>query len=165
MRRVIGYRGAPPAAPVYQDLGPGSGSAANLSIAELITAWDRSGPWPQPRESDMNNAESRTYKAIRSLLSDSVERSVRLSRSGDEARAEDYPLLSAEDLAAVPERVRPALTASCQKLRELAAGGNRLPADAAVGAEALSLLPSFPRSWSLPGLDPAALARQITEAE
>jgi hypothetical protein len=165
MRRVIGYRGEPPAAPVYQDLGPGSGSAANLSIAELITAWDRSGPWPQPKESNVNRYEADTFDGIKSLLRHSVENSVRMSRAADDARAEDYPLIDPEDLAAVPERARPALTAAAQRLRELTAGGDRIKADDQVRFEALTLVPSFPRTWRRAKLDPAALAQQITEAE
>jgi len=109
----------------------------------------------------MNDAERATFNEIKTVLSHSVETSVRLSRADDDARAEDYPLLDSEDQAAVPGRALPAVKASCQRLRELAASGNRIHVDAALAGEALQLVPSFPRRWTLPRLDPAELAARV----
>lgn len=111
----------------------------------------------------MNDTEAATFNEIRAVLAHSAENSVRLSRVADDARAADYPLLDAEDLAAVPERVRPAVTAAAQRLRELAASGNRIPVDDQVRHEALSLVPAFPRTWRRPKPDPAELAAKIAE--
>jgi hypothetical protein len=113
----------------------------------------------------VNDTESATYNEIRAVLAHSAENSVRLSRAADDARAEDYLLLDPADEQAVPERARPALRAAALRLRELAAGGNRIPVDEAVRSESLALVPRFPRTWRRPKLDPAELARQITEAE
>jgi hypothetical protein len=107
--------------------------------------------------------DRRTYNAIRQVLTDSVEGSVRLARAGDEARAEDYPLVADEYLSAMPERARPAAKAAAQRLRDLCSDGDRTPADVAVANEALKLAEVLPRSFSLPRQDPAALAAKVLD--
>lgn len=109
----------------------------------------------------MNNTESATFNDIKAVLNHSVETSVRMSRDGADANPDDFPLVDAGDSADIPPRVLPLVTGAAQRLRDLAAGGNRIPADAGVAPEALALLPQFPRGWSLPKIDSAALAAQI----
>lgn len=166
---MIGYHWPDPILPgreVLDDLGPGSASGAVAPRAErhhlppsasfLVEMLE-----PATRGAAMNSTESRTLDSLRMVLGDSVERSVRMARASDEARAEDDPLADSTYLDSISERSRPAVCAAAQRLRSACADGDRIRADAGLSEEAIGLLHQLPRGWELPRLDPTELAARI----
>jgi hypothetical protein len=102
----------------------------------------------------MNATEATTLRALRVVLSDSID----TGRRAREARANpdndrdlaDFPLIAPVYDAAIPAAAKPDVRAAATRLRALAAGGDYIPAIRQLDEEARALVSVMPRGWTLP---------------